>query len=545
MSRGCYGVSYNDRLLTLNDPDAVNDSLLSRGYVKLTARIPVVERDQLFAFRSEHGVVGPNQADTLIRTAAKTTILSDVKSYAEQENSRFPLLDDVCEQVLRRVVRDLDAAAYSCERGLTKFQSFVYFGREQAADSNDHVVFGGADVPPIVSPEHTDKGLLTLVVQDGALGLQVFDQSTKSWVNEDASRAGHVSITVLVGHTLEQASGGKYAAARHRVVSALSNRYSLVCKLGADPSSWLSACGMSVSDVLAAFEASRSTVNPQPEGAGGRASAVPGHAHTDLTVRRKISDDVQPESTVLLSRQGFRGLGLLRMQQKKLISVGPIVDGPSDEVSGKFPLLSNPYFHLWVLQLWSAQYHASLVDDLKEKVLGMVKTVPTTMRSFAEGVLARVNEIDRAEFAANNTTGAFEEWVAEDLKVLSYDSVAGVHRRNYVVCDDEDEPALERLSLGLSIEYRDFILYKGNGGGPNELINLKVVTQDGHEIFFKCKMGTDLFRLMLAFGRRQGVSLNSVVFLFDAERILPGQSPHMIGMEDGDVIDVLVEQMGD
>ena len=76
-------------------------------------------------------------------------------------------------------------------------------------------------------------------------------------------------------------------------------------------------------------------------------------------------------------------------------------------------------------------------------------------------------------------------------------------------------------------------------------LNLKVVTQDGNEIFFKCKMTTPLGKLMLAYCQRQGVSLQAVRFLFDGTRINSDQTPEGLGMEDGDVIDVMMEQAGD
>ena len=82
---------------------------------------------------------------------------------------------------------------------------------------------------------------------------------------------------------------------------------------------------------------------------------------------------------------------------------------------------------------------------------------------------------------------------------------------------------------------------KANG----DAINLKVVTQDGNEIFFKCKSATPLNKLMNAFCQRQGVSINSVRFLFDGQRISPQQTPSALFMEDGDVIDVMLEQQGD
>lgn len=78
-----------------------------------------------------------------------------------------------------------------------------------------------------------------------------------------------------------------------------------------------------------------------------------------------------------------------------------------------------------------------------------------------------------------------------------------------------------------------------------DAINLKVVTQDGNEIYFKCKMTTPLNKLMSAFCQRQGVTMASVRFLFDGHRLSPNQTPKDVDMEDGDVIDVMVEQQGE
>ena len=81
-----------------------------------------------------------------------------------------------------------------------------------------------------------------------------------------------------------------------------------------------------------------------------------------------------------------------------------------------------------------------------------------------------------------------------------------------------------------------------------EAINLKVVTQDGNEIFFKaraaaraqhcadalsrsdsraaqCKPATQLSKLMNAFCQRQGVAANTVRFLFDGNRLRETQTP--------------------
>ena len=80
------------------------------------------------------------------------------------------------------------------------------------------------------------------------------------------------------------------------------------------------------------------------------------------------------------------------------------------------------------------------------------------------------------------------------------------------------------------------------GENPIDAINLKVLTEDGDEIFFKCKMSTELDKLMAAFCNRLRVSRGSCRFLFDGGRILPHMTPQELEMEDGDVIDVIIEE---
>ena len=75
-------------------------------------------------------------------------------------------------------------------------------------------------------------------------------------------------------------------------------------------------------------------------------------------------------------------------------------------------------------------------------------------------------------------------------------------------------------------------------------MELKVVGQDGIEIYFKCKQTTPLKKLMDAFCNHLGISTNSVRFLYDGNTIHGAQTPAMFGMEDGDVIDSLVEVDG-
>jgi small ubiquitin-related modifier len=79
---------------------------------------------------------------------------------------------------------------------------------------------------------------------------------------------------------------------------------------------------------------------------------------------------------------------------------------------------------------------------------------------------------------------------------------------------------------------------------PSEHINLKVMGQDGNEVFFKIKKHTALKKLIEAYCQRAGVSATSIRFLFDGRRVQPDQTPKELGMEDGDIIDAMLHQTG-
>ena len=83
------------------------------------------------------------------------------------------------------------------------------------------------------------------------------------------------------------------------------------------------------------------------------------------------------------------------------------------------------------------------------------------------------------------------------------------------------------------------------GAGQKDLhINIKVKAQDGTEIYFKIKRSTQLKKLMDAYCQRQGLANNQCRFIFDGERIKDEDSPDSLEMENGDEIDVMVEQTG-
>jgi len=82
------------------------------------------------------------------------------------------------------------------------------------------------------------------------------------------------------------------------------------------------------------------------------------------------------------------------------------------------------------------------------------------------------------------------------------------------------------------------------GGESADHISLKVVSQDGNEVFFKIKRHTPLRKLMEAYCRRQNLDMNSIRFLYDGNRIAADKSPKELEMEDNDIIDAVLQQTG-
>jgi len=83
----------------------------------------------------------------------------------------------------------------------------------------------------------------------------------------------------------------------------------------------------------------------------------------------------------------------------------------------------------------------------------------------------------------------------------------------------------------------------GSEADPNT-INLRVVSQDGNEVYFKIKKQTALRKLMDAYCQRQGVDATSIRFLYDGQRIQAEQTPKELEMEDNDIIDAVLQQTG-
>jgi hypothetical protein len=82
---------------------------------------------------------------------------------------------------------------------------------------------------------------------------------------------------------------------------------------------------------------------------------------------------------------------------------------------------------------------------------------------------------------------------------------------------------------------------KSEGG---EHISIKVTDQSRQEIVFKVKRTTQFKKVMNAYCQRQGLDMKAVRFLFDGDRLQEDETPALKEMEDGDVIEVFLEQLG-
>ena len=427
-------------------------------------------------------------------------------------------------------------------------------------------------------PEHVDGGLLTVVVHRGSRGLQTYDQLACEWVDElavgrnedeeeeneeeenddeeeeeDTFHNGTPALfaTILVGHSLEVASGGAYRAALHRVGSptAGTDRLSLVLKLHLKDATWLPEANATAGDVLATFKRDHPTVNPLP--ADGRASAIGpvsfGH--------RRVDKDACPMHLCLF-KMVYRGPTFPYLGDKHNATL-PVCGVLRH--STQFPILSNPFYALWVLQEWSRDVGVELNVDIRQRITQLGTWAPTTAAEVIRALAAHVQSEAESPLpgpilGAEGETPVTEEHVrlAVNGRFIGLSSIdadepltslfpSGHEDALHEDALHEDAPFNWSLVCGLG--YALFPSAMTTDGGA--LINLKIVSQDGTDIFFRTRMRSPLILLFYAYASRQGVHMNSVRFLFDGHTVHSSETPAGLDMEDGDVIDVMVDQMGD
>jgi small ubiquitin-related modifier len=77
-----------------------------------------------------------------------------------------------------------------------------------------------------------------------------------------------------------------------------------------------------------------------------------------------------------------------------------------------------------------------------------------------------------------------------------------------------------------------------------ERISIKVVSQNGDAIAFALKKTTPLEMLMKSYCSKTGAQIQSLRFLYDGVRLSGKETPVDLGMENGDILDVVLQQLG-
>lgn len=79
---------------------------------------------------------------------------------------------------------------------------------------------------------------------------------------------------------------------------------------------------------------------------------------------------------------------------------------------------------------------------------------------------------------------------------------------------------------------------------PDTSVTLKVTSQDGEAVFFKVSRKTPMRKLMSAYSGRTGAAADTLRFLFEGHRIADADTAETLDMDDGDIIDVVLQQTG-
>ncbi|KCV71472.1 hypothetical protein H696_02418 [Fonticula alba] len=78
----------------------------------------------------------------------------------------------------------------------------------------------------------------------------------------------------------------------------------------------------------------------------------------------------------------------------------------------------------------------------------------------------------------------------------------------------------------------------------SDVVSIKVMNQDQSAITFKLKRTMPLRKVIDAYCERMGIQKSGFRFCFDGERIHEDQTPEELDMQDDDIIEVMLMQVG-
>mmetsp|Transcript_29682 Transcript_29682/g.76712 ORF Transcript_29682/g.76712 Transcript_29682/m.76712 type:complete len:217 (+) Transcript_29682:3-653(+) len=199
------------------------------------------------------------------------------------------------------------------------------------------------------------------------------------------------------------------------------------------------------------------------------------------------------------------------------------------------PVLLNPRYTLWVLSSWSAMCGVQLSADIRERICSLHAWSATTAKDVIHTLMSRL---------VSHPKLAHEQ--LRDLKL-----VVGGGMLLQVDSPEADRPFLEAFSAATIknavLPTLHFVRFRSppaavNLGAP---VNLFMCNQDGAQFPFVCAVNEQLAAAMYAWADHTGIGIDSVRFLLDGTRVQMTQTPAELDLEDGEIIDVMVEMLGD
>lgn len=133
----------------------------------------------------------------------------------------FARIEHIGMQLLKSFARSLNSPEDALARHFVGGCSTLRMIHYPSHPACGGVVAGSA--PVLGTPEHTDSGFVTLLIQDAVGGLQVRDMDG-TWIDVEPV-AG--SIIMNLGDLLERWTGGVFRATPHRVLASGGSRYSV------------------------------------------------------------------------------------------------------------------------------------------------------------------------------------------------------------------------------------------------------------------------------------------------------------------------------
>ncbi|KAL7068503.1 ubiquitin family protein [Cryptosporidium serpentis] len=78
----------------------------------------------------------------------------------------------------------------------------------------------------------------------------------------------------------------------------------------------------------------------------------------------------------------------------------------------------------------------------------------------------------------------------------------------------------------------------------NQYITVKVRSPDGEHVLYRIKKRTRLQKLINSYCQRTGQNEHSIRFLFEGERLKSEMTAEEAGLQEGDLIDAMISQVG-